>query len=83
MTILTIEEVVDSSVNDTKKIESIEQAYQKKSLWKVIAKNEIRTRTSNFRNHRKLLFIALYSLLSFSLFIVIIFVIIRILISPR
>jgi hypothetical protein len=63
MTILTAEEVVESSVNDARKIGTIEQTSQKKSLWKVIAKNEIKTRTSNFRNHRKLLFITLYSLL--------------------
>jgi hypothetical protein len=63
MTILTDEEVVESSVNDIRKVESLEQASRKKSLWKVIAKNEIKTRTSNFRNHRKLLFITLYSLL--------------------
>ena len=33
------------------------------SLWKAIAKNEIRLRTSLFRNHRVLFFIILYSLL--------------------
>ncbi|MFX1409244.1 MAG: hypothetical protein ACFFA6_02745 [Promethearchaeota archaeon] len=39
------------------------------SLWKAIAKNEIRLRTSLFRKHRVLFFIALYSLLSVWAFI--------------
>jgi hypothetical protein len=36
---------------------------QNRALWKVIAKNEIRIRTSKFRNHRLLLFISIYALL--------------------
>ncbi len=63
MTVLTTEEVIDSTTNDIKKEESIRFAHQKGSLWKVIAKNEIRIRTSNFRTHRMLFFIALYSIL--------------------
>ena len=62
MTVLTTEEVTDSSVVNIKGKESIALAHQKGSLWRVIARNEIRTRTSSFRNHRKLFFIALYSL---------------------
>ena len=40
-----------------------ELKYEKKSLWRVIAKNEIRVRTSSFRNHRKSIFILVYALL--------------------
>ncbi len=36
---------------------------QNRALWKVVAKNEIRIRTSKFRNHRWLLFISIYALL--------------------
>ncbi len=63
VTVLTTEEVMDSTVTDIKKEASIRLAHQKKSLWKTIARNEIRIRTSSFRNHRMLFFIALYSLL--------------------
>ena len=63
MTVLTTEEVIDEKTSDNKRKESLDIAFQKKSLWRVIARNEIRTRTSSFRNHRKLFFIALYSLL--------------------
>ncbi|MFW9939520.1 MAG: hypothetical protein ACFFFT_00670 [Candidatus Thorarchaeota archaeon] len=44
--------------------------YNKRSSWKTIAKNEIKLRTSHFRNHRKLFFISLYSLLFIWAFIV-------------
>ncbi|NVM37073.1 MAG: hypothetical protein HWN81_15860 [Candidatus Lokiarchaeota archaeon] len=63
MTVLTTEKVIDATTSDNKRKKSLDIAYQKKSLWGVIARNEIRTRTSSFRNHRKLFFIALYSLL--------------------
>jgi hypothetical protein len=53
------------TIQKTRDIEQklIEPMYHKKSLWKVIAKNEIKLRTSRFRNHRKLFFVILYSLL--------------------
>ena len=41
------------------------------ALWTKIAKNELRTRTHKFRNHRKLFFVCLYSLLIFWAFVVI------------
>ncbi len=37
---------------------------EKRSLWKVIAKNEIRIKTSKFRNHRILFFVCLYSVVA-------------------
>ncbi len=63
MTILTTEESIESSEPDIKRSESTAQKQEKRSLWRIIAKNELRIKTSNFRNHRLLLFIALYSLL--------------------
>ena len=57
MTVLTIEKTRDI---EQKFIDPISH---KKSSWKVIAKNEIKLRTSRFRNHRKLFFVILYSLL--------------------
>ena len=48
----------------------IEQKYEKKSLWRVIAKNEIRVRTSSFRNHRKLVFVLIYALLILWAFVI-------------
>lgn len=61
MRVLTTEELNQLSVDKTQK----KSMYKEKSLWKVIAKNEIRIRTSNFRNHRKLFF----AIVSFILFI--------------
>ncbi|TKJ23057.1 MAG: hypothetical protein CEE43_04900 [Promethearchaeota archaeon Loki_b32] len=63
MTVLTEEEVIDSSTDNIKGKFSLNLAHQKRSSWKIIARNEIRIRTSSFRNHRRLFFIALYSLL--------------------
>jgi len=63
MTVLTTEKVLDSSVRQIKLKIPIETAYQKKSLWKVIAKNEIRVRTSGFRKHRVKTFVVIYGLL--------------------
>ncbi|MHA2008012.1 MAG: hypothetical protein ACXABO_12130 [Promethearchaeota archaeon] len=63
MKALTTEEVVDSTVVDTKEKDILDKAHQNRGLWKIIARNEIRIRTSKFRNNRKLFFIALYSLL--------------------
>ena len=63
MTLLATEkelEVLNNKLNNKSK----EEIYnKKKNLWKVIAKNEIRVRTSSFRNHRILFFVILYSLL--------------------
>ncbi|MFX0008855.1 MAG: hypothetical protein ACFE9R_00960 [Candidatus Hermodarchaeota archaeon] len=62
MTILTIEterEALNNNLDNKSKIEKLNN--NKKSMWKVIAKNEIRIRTSSFRNHRKLFFVILYS----------------------
>ncbi|GAI50962.1 unnamed protein product, partial [marine sediment metagenome] len=70
MTLLTTEEMLESSVSDKIKHSKTEMRYKKKSLWKPIAKNEIRIRTSGVRNHRILFFAALYSLLLLWAFIV-------------
>jgi len=70
MTLLTTEEMLESSVSDKIKHSKTEMRYKKKSLWKPIAKNEIRLRTSGVRNHRILFFAALYSLLLLWAFIV-------------
>jgi len=67
--VLTTEKVKDSSDVDLgEKI--IEALSDQKSSWQVIAKNEIKLRTSHFRNHRKLLFLVLYSILFSWAFIV-------------
>jgi hypothetical protein len=44
-------------LKDTSKVKHL------KGLWKIIAKNEIKIRTSKFRNHRVTFFISLYSIL--------------------
>jgi len=63
MTLLTTEKKLESSESTYGKNKIIEPQYEKKSLWRVIAKNEIRVRTSSFRNHRKSIFILVYALL--------------------
>jgi len=63
MKVLTTEELIESSEADIKKRETLDLKHEKRSLWRIIAKNELRIKTSNFRNHRVLLFIALYSFL--------------------
>ncbi|MFX1463414.1 MAG: hypothetical protein ACFFBF_10285 [Promethearchaeota archaeon] len=63
MTVLTTEEVIDSTTSDIIGNKTLKLAQQRRSLWKIITRNEIRIRTSNFRNHRKLFFVGLYSLL--------------------
>jgi len=63
LTVLTTEEGLDSPDDKTVQKKSVEIANTQKSLWKIIAKNEILLRTSSFRNHRKSFFIILYSLL--------------------
>ncbi len=57
MTVLTTEKtrIVEYQIFDN--------INNKWSLWKTIAKNEIKLRTSRFRSHRKLFFIFLYSIL--------------------
>ncbi|MFX1309691.1 MAG: hypothetical protein ACFE8C_08345 [Promethearchaeota archaeon] len=61
MTVLTTEEIIETTASDIKGKDSPKLEHQMKGLWKIIAKNEIRIRTSNFRNHRILFFITLYS----------------------
>ncbi len=63
MTVITTEELIESPEADIKRRDTIALKQEKRSLWRIIAKNEIRIKTSNFRNHRVLLFIALYSFL--------------------
>ena len=63
MTVLKAEEFIESPEADIKRGEALVLKLKKRSLWKIIAKNEIKIKTSNFRNHRLLLFIALYSFL--------------------
>ena len=63
MTVLTTEEIIEPLEADIKRREDLDLKQEKRSLWRIIAKNEIRIKTSNFRNHRLLLFIALYSFL--------------------
>lgn len=63
MTLMTTEEELDVLNNNLDNKSKEELKYEKKSLWKVIAKNEIRIRTSSFRNHRFLFFVILYSAL--------------------
>ncbi|MFX1320533.1 MAG: hypothetical protein ACFFAQ_02705 [Promethearchaeota archaeon] len=63
MRILTTEEIIEKPASEITKKELPELIHRKKSLWMTIAKNEIRIRTSYFRNYRKVFFIALYSLL--------------------
>lgn len=68
--VLTTEKMLDSSINEKIENDSIELKYRKKSLWKIIAKNEIKLRTSSFRNHRKLFFATLYSILLLWAFVI-------------
>ncbi|NVM44536.1 MAG: hypothetical protein HWN79_06445 [Candidatus Lokiarchaeota archaeon] len=63
MTLLTNEKEWEASNNKLTQKHKLEMKYKKKSLWRVIAKNEIRVRTSSFRNHRAVFFVILYSLL--------------------
>ena len=55
----TTEELIESSEVHIKRKEFRTQKQEKRNLWRTIAKNEIRIKTSNFRNHRILLIIAL------------------------
>jgi hypothetical protein len=62
MTVLDTEKM-NSSSNVKSEERLIEVLYKKNSSWRVIARNEIRLRTSHFLNHRKLSFLVLYSFL--------------------
>ncbi|GAG78750.1 unnamed protein product, partial [marine sediment metagenome] len=70
MTVLTTEEILDSSVSEVIRKKLSEVQKKEKSLWKEIAKNEIRLRTSKYRSNRKLFFITLYSALFLWAFII-------------
>ena len=70
MTLLTTEKKLDSSKSTIIKTRIVELQYEKKSLWGVIAKNEIRVRTSSFRNHRKTFFILIYAFLFLWAFVI-------------
>lgn len=63
MNVLTTKKKLESSESTSIQNRIVEVQYKKKSLWRVIAKNEIRVRTSSFRNHRKSVFILIYVLL--------------------
>ncbi|MFW9948839.1 MAG: hypothetical protein ACFFKA_01780, partial [Candidatus Thorarchaeota archaeon] len=63
MTLLTTEKELEASNLKLTQKRKLKMKYKEKSLWRVIAKNEIRVRTSSFRNHRVLFFVILYSLL--------------------
>ena len=63
MTLLTTEKKLEASEITNVQNRMGEQENEKKSLWRVIAKNEIMVRTSSFRNHRKSVFIAIYAVL--------------------
>ena len=71
MTLLT-KEVLEPSVSSESEPRrgTSELKYKKKSLWKPIAKNEIRIRTSGFRHHRKGFFIFTYALLLLWAFVI-------------
>lgn len=70
MALLTTEKNSEANDNDIVQNRINEMRYKKKSLWKIIAKNEIRIRTSSFRNHRILTFTLLYSLLFLWAFVI-------------
>jgi hypothetical protein len=67
--ILTTEENLETVGEVIYQVNSDKPKYPNKNLWKVIAKNEIRIRTSKFRGHRALFFLALYLLLSLWAFV--------------
>ncbi|MHA2268185.1 MAG: hypothetical protein ACXAB8_10340 [Promethearchaeota archaeon] len=63
MTVITTEKKLDEPFDESTREISLNPQLKTRSLWRIIAKNEIKLRTSKFRNHRKLFFITLYSLL--------------------
>ncbi|MFX1453929.1 MAG: hypothetical protein ACFFDB_01005 [Promethearchaeota archaeon] len=64
MTVLTTEKNLEDPFKEVPQKSSQRLNHKTKNLWRVIAKNEIKLRTSRFRNYRKLFFISLYVLLS-------------------
>jgi hypothetical protein len=70
MTLATIKKKLESSENTNIQEITVKLQYEKKSLWRAIAKNEIRVRTSSFRNHRKLVFALIYALLILWAFVI-------------
>ncbi|MHA1987539.1 MAG: hypothetical protein ACW98D_12950 [Promethearchaeota archaeon] len=70
MTVLTTEKKFNEPFDEITHKNSLDIHLKTKNLWKIIAKNEIKLRTSKFRNHRKSFFITLYSLLFLWAFII-------------
>ncbi|TFG11842.1 MAG: hypothetical protein EU531_11160, partial [Promethearchaeota archaeon] len=63
MTVIKNEEQVVSVEIHDKQDRDYYKNEHKNSLWQIIAKNEIRIRTSKFRNHRVVFFISIYTAL--------------------
>ena len=70
MIVLTSEEDYDYLTGKEKEKRRALKTSNKQKLWRVVAKNEIRIRTSKFRNHRWLFFITLYGILFLWAFII-------------
>jgi hypothetical protein len=70
MTVLTTEKNLNEPFDEINQKNSLDFQPKTRNLWRIIAKNEIKLRTSKFRNHRKLFFITLYSLLFLWAFII-------------
>ncbi|MHA2290045.1 MAG: hypothetical protein ACXABG_14770, partial [Promethearchaeota archaeon] len=70
MTLLETEKKIESADRNNVQDKSVEQQYERKNLWRIIAKNEIRVRTSSFRNHRKSVFILIYAMLFLWAFVI-------------
>ncbi len=70
MAILTTEDKLETVGEVVYQVNSDKPKYPNKNLWKVIAKNELRIRTSKFRGRRSIFFLALYSALSIWAFVV-------------
>ncbi|MFW9824050.1 MAG: ABC transporter permease [Candidatus Thorarchaeota archaeon] len=64
MKVLTTEKNLEDPFQEAPQKSFQRLTHKTKNLWRVIAKNEIKLRTSRFRNYRKLFFISLYVLLS-------------------
>ncbi|NHJ22931.1 MAG: hypothetical protein EAX89_00030 [Candidatus Lokiarchaeota archaeon] len=70
MAILTTEDKLETVGEVVYQVNSDKPKYPNKNLWKIIAKNELRIRTSKFRRRRPIFFLALYSVLSIWAFVV-------------
>lgn len=70
MAILTTEDKLETVGEVVYQVNSDKPKYPNKNLWKIIAKNELRIRTSKFRRRRSIFFLALYSVLSIWAFVV-------------